>query len=944
MSAFRLCRGFGRILNISVLAMSTALVAPAMAETIGITSAVNLNAVGTPPARDTRVLQVGLDMFAAEKVETGKVGQTHLIFEDGSALTVGPNSSVVLDEFVYDPQAQSGKLVVSVGKGLMRYVGGKISKKTPVLFKTPSSVIGIRGGIAVIEANTPAQVGAAKDQGRDTPLSAVTLIYGKDAFLRSGDRVERMIRPGSRIIQQLDRTVLPALPVPPGLLQSVLNRLEETGNADAGELVNELGASPQALAELAPAAGADIGDEDVATSQLASLGSDIDPGRLVPNLANLSPVGFDDPSEVRDPEQAGNGSDIIPSLPASSTEPPSGTPSGAVGAIKRAADPTFGAGFAAPAGFFPFASVSSLAGGTFNGTLLAGGDLTLPIGTDAFGATSTAQPFGATPLQGLGILSDSGDFLFYELEDPSDGSRLLAYAGNSTPLDAFPTAGVTAYALRDDFTLGGVQIPFVSPFDGFGLIDAGQTPTAYINWNSDIGSTSDPVFPAFYSSTIVVSGSGPGQDSVASVMVGNLFGDGSGGVQPFLLGRFRGSASDTFDNTGYIGLVVAGLEDGNDNFFGQTGAPGGTDTGPENFVLQSVGNQVLPPVGEDFAYGANAVATAVDPGTAGAENQARVMNGFFNGFSIELGASGGLTEIRGQSNVEDDPLGFEIITRPEINQVSVHLETGQIGPGPGLTDLSFGDSTTGSSGRSAFIDNRRFAAIEPVNGNTYNTPLDPLEDEPEFAYVVTGDQVSFVNGAADGVTICDCTFTTWGFMSLAADFAGGAGSEIHLMPWVAGEIADAGRFANLFGQASYQGTVVGTVLRGQATDPGATLHKAFGNIDLQFNFAPNTVTVTGGTISNFDNGGTIVLTNGGQSDAPFFNFGVDTVNSAIPGVVEVTDGRGSGYLTGPGEIPANAIGTGNVSGSLTTNTNIQDYQANFVLFAETDGLVPAVQF
>ena len=104
------------------------------------------------------MLYIGLGVQANERIETGRAGQTHLLFRDGSTLTVGPNSSLQLDKFVYDPDAKDGQLVVSTSKGLLRFVGGRISKKRPVLFKTPSAVIGIRGGIALIEANEPAAV------------------------------------------------------------------------------------------------------------------------------------------------------------------------------------------------------------------------------------------------------------------------------------------------------------------------------------------------------------------------------------------------------------------------------------------------------------------------------------------------------------------------------------------------------------------------------------------------------------------------------------------------------------------------------------------------------------------------------------------------------------------------------------------------------------------
>lgn len=942
MSTFRARRGFCGILSISILAATTALTAvPAVAETIGITSAVNLNAVGTPPTQDTRVLQVGLDMFANEKVDTGQVGQTHLIFDDGSALTIGPNSSVVLDEFVYDPEAQSGKLVVSVGKGLMRYVGGKISKKTPVVFKTPTSVIGIRGGIALIEANAPG-AGPTQGQGGDAPLSAVTLIYGEDAFLQSGDRTERMTRPGSQIVQQLDRTVLPPVVVPPSVLQNALGRLEETGNADAGELVNALGASPQALAELAPAAGPDVGDEDIADSQLANLSSGNDPNVLVTLLPNLSPIDFEEPPEILVPDQAGSGSNII-----SDSSPV--TFSGPTGAIKRAENPEFGAGFGGIDSFSPFVSISSLDGGAFSGTLLNGGTLTLPIGTDTFEATATAQPFGGGPLEGIGVLSDSGDFLFYELEDASDGSRVLAYAGNPTPLDAFPEAGVTAYELRDDFALGGVQIPFVSPFAGAGLIDAGQTPVAYINWNGTDSSSALPVLPAIYSSTIVISEQGAAQNSVASVFAGRVFDDGTVFEQPFIFGSFRGSASNATDTIGYTGDVVSGTDITQGSFFGDDGADGADpETGPENFVLQSVGAVVLPPDGDDIAYGANAVASVIDAGDAGSQQSDRTMNGWFNGFSREFDQSGEFNRYQTVTNVDAVFEALAIRTDPAENRVEASFGTAGIGPGTGIITLAFGDPEGGIL-RSAYIDDNRFAAIESEAGSDFglNGTVSVVENS-EIAYLVTGDQVTFDNALPSGVTICDCAFTTWGFIGVGADFTDDSGTEIHLLPWVAGDIASDIQFPTA-GSATYQGTVIGTTVLGALNDPQATAHRAFGNIELQFLFGVDsgsgkTVEVLSGTITGYDNG-TIALVGNGASSAPRFDFMIDAANSNIPGVFALDDevSGGRGRFIGPNNPPENAIGTGFLVGSSTDNLSNQDYNSNFVLFTETDGSIQPVQ-
>src|SRR5258708_20188757 len=128
---------------------------PSLAQqgTVGVTAAVNPDARGTPPERATRTLNVGLDMFRNEKVTTGPEGKTQLLFADGSALSIGPNSEVVLDEFVYDPATETGKIALSATKGVFRLVGGKISKTEPVVLKMPTATLGIRGGVAMAGEN-----------------------------------------------------------------------------------------------------------------------------------------------------------------------------------------------------------------------------------------------------------------------------------------------------------------------------------------------------------------------------------------------------------------------------------------------------------------------------------------------------------------------------------------------------------------------------------------------------------------------------------------------------------------------------------------------------------------------------------------------------------------------------------------------------------------------
>lgn len=72
-------------------------------DSIGVTAAVNPQASGQPPSQQRRELRVGVNVVANARIVTTAEGQVQMLFRDESAFTIGPNSDVVLDEFVYDP-------------------------------------------------------------------------------------------------------------------------------------------------------------------------------------------------------------------------------------------------------------------------------------------------------------------------------------------------------------------------------------------------------------------------------------------------------------------------------------------------------------------------------------------------------------------------------------------------------------------------------------------------------------------------------------------------------------------------------------------------------------------------------------------------------------------------------------------------------------------------
>ncbi len=122
----------------------------AMADSVGSVSAVNQATTGTPPGAAPRRLALGTELLFNEKIETSADGSAQLAFIDRSTLNVGRNSSVVIDKFVYRPGASGGAMSLTLTRGILRFVGGQVSHTAGAEIKTPTTIMGIRGGSATV--------------------------------------------------------------------------------------------------------------------------------------------------------------------------------------------------------------------------------------------------------------------------------------------------------------------------------------------------------------------------------------------------------------------------------------------------------------------------------------------------------------------------------------------------------------------------------------------------------------------------------------------------------------------------------------------------------------------------------------------------------------------------------------------------------------------------
>lgn len=179
---------------VGAAALIASLVAPHAAENWGKVGAVNPDATGTPPGEGMHTLVVGSGVVHRESIKTSAQGSTQIIFPDQSTLNIGRNSSVVIDEFVYDPDAKAGNMVATLGRGALRFVGGQISHSTGVTFQTQVATLGIRGGVASIVYPIPAALVAADPALAGCQGELVVASVGAVTLKNSSNSVS--IRPG----------------------------------------------------------------------------------------------------------------------------------------------------------------------------------------------------------------------------------------------------------------------------------------------------------------------------------------------------------------------------------------------------------------------------------------------------------------------------------------------------------------------------------------------------------------------------------------------------------------------------------------------------------------------------------------------------------------------------------------------------------------------------
>ena len=145
------CLKAGRLNVAAMLVAGLALTNTAIAaEFIGVAAALRGDVIRVSAASgggDVGPVSSGSKIFLGDEIEVATGGRMQIMLVDETVFTLGSGAKLTIDEFVYDPAAQSGSMTTQITKGAFRFVSGKLAKSGPQAMKVklPSASISIRG-------------------------------------------------------------------------------------------------------------------------------------------------------------------------------------------------------------------------------------------------------------------------------------------------------------------------------------------------------------------------------------------------------------------------------------------------------------------------------------------------------------------------------------------------------------------------------------------------------------------------------------------------------------------------------------------------------------------------------------------------------------------------------------------------------------------------------
>jgi len=848
----------------AALSMMLAGMAPAAAE-VGVAAAVNTDARGKAPGARPRVISIGERLVYNEEVNTDGTGLVQILLLDGTTFTVGPNSRLVIDEFVYNPSSGEARVVASVTKGAFRFIGGQTSRKAGgATIRTPVGTIGIRG--AMVEGNVQA-----------AGSTLISMVFGDEVAYGGGKcgKPARIFRPSFTLVvrcgagggsQVRARTksdaqaFLDALAGKSGSNGGASERPTDSSVADSGvsQVLSDL---PDSMflppVRPSPVQSTPIDDIDDTLADINVIAGEILTSAIVGGAAQ--------PLAAAPTPQPGPGPEPPPPEPPQPPEPPPVTT--LTGRVLTA--PATYVDFSGES--YPAAGSRGLVGSTTetdrqivfsqeNGRLisaLAGMNLPDLTGTDGDGGLEQINVTNATgpngPLSGPAY-AGVGDFVAYFLGENGNAEQPnYTIVGTGTDIAQLIAGddgeGVREYSLTVD-PIRDTPVPFFAP-DIYG--DLGNTnATNFLVVEPNESSAAEV---RTFITWIDITGEGTSQKSATALYTAPSVSTGQGvAIGGARRGSFRPGATDGIYNMRGDISTIAG-PDGS-HFFGPNANHFilGASIDPADTYVDLSDNGAFTNNPNDGYLGDGVFSThhvsdltSDTPQSALPENS-RNVRGFMTGMVESSARAPGVPYIVA-SVTPTFTLGLDA-TEHTVSAQGTVFDVAQQDTTVGSLSLTF------DPGASTFVDDNRYGAVQDADHKNIVMRTDggrQIAHDSELnpgSYLVSGRAAPL-----DNYQHCpSCDFIDWGWWGTRASFNTGSTGETsglrheyaHLGTWVGGDITNEADLPTTL-VVSYNGTALGNISR--RTDSGIANYIASGGFGMTYDFNARQGSID---ITNFD--------------------------------------------------------------------------------------------
>ena len=165
-------------------------------EFIGVIGA----AVGEITNQKNEKLSNGSKIYYGDTINVKTNSNAQILFLDETVMTVGENTELTIDDFVYDQKTNNGNFVTNIKSGIVKTISGKISEKNPdnLEIKIPNGSLGVRGTEFLVSSDSDKNESTVVLLGPG-PKNTLGMIPG-NIQITDGSNITEISNPGFQAI------------------------------------------------------------------------------------------------------------------------------------------------------------------------------------------------------------------------------------------------------------------------------------------------------------------------------------------------------------------------------------------------------------------------------------------------------------------------------------------------------------------------------------------------------------------------------------------------------------------------------------------------------------------------------------------------------------------------------------------------------------------------